>query len=49
MTEVWYGRAPEPALIPEAVDVPMTEGLRLALAEAGLTDAPRYTPPLSCP
>ncbi|MFD5897120.1 MULTISPECIES: hypothetical protein [unclassified Streptomyces] len=41
MSDVWYGRAREPDLTPEAVDVPMTEVLRLALAEAGLSEAPR--------
>jgi hypothetical protein len=46
MTEVWFGRAPEPTLTPEVVDVPMADILRLALAEAGLTVAPRYTGPL---
>ncbi|MFF5001719.1 hypothetical protein ACFY3G_02730 [Streptomyces phaeochromogenes] len=47
MTEVWHGRAPEPTLTPEAVDVPMAVVLSLALAEAGLTEPPRYTGPLS--
>lgn len=47
VTEVWHGRAPEPTLTPEAVDVPMADVLRLALAEAGRTQAPRYTPPLA--
>ncbi|MFJ4974198.1 hypothetical protein ACIP6X_02405 [Streptomyces coeruleorubidus] len=49
VTEVWYGRAPEPTLTPDAVDVPMAQVLRLAIAEAGLTEVPRYTPPLSSP
>lgn len=45
--QVWYaGRDVGPQLTPEYVDVPMTEVLRLALAEAGLTDPPRYMPPL---
>ncbi|MFI1524943.1 hypothetical protein [Streptomyces griseus] len=39
--EAWYGRADEPALTPDHVDVPMGEVLRLALAEAGLTEPPR--------
>ncbi|MFJ3140961.1 hypothetical protein ACIPJM_00615 [Streptomyces halstedii] len=39
--EAWYGRAEEPALTPDHVDVPMVEVLQLALAEAGLTDPPR--------
>ncbi|MFE9936329.1 hypothetical protein [Streptomyces hirsutus] len=47
--EVWYGRADEPPLAPEAVDVPMADVLRQVLAEAGLAEAPRYTPPLSPP
>lgn len=47
MTEVWYGRAPGPTLTPEAVDVAMADVLRLALAEAGLAQVPRYTPPLT--
>ncbi|WAZ20179.1 hypothetical protein STRCI_001278 [Streptomyces cinnabarinus] len=34
VTEVWFGRAPEPTLTPESVDVPMADVLRLALAEA---------------
>jgi hypothetical protein len=46
VTEVWFGRAPEPTLTPEAVDVPMADVLRLALAEAGLTEVPRSMPPL---
>lgn len=45
MTEVWFGRAPEPTLTPDAVDVPMTEVLRLALEEASLTEAPHYQGP----
>ncbi|MFJ7100176.1 hypothetical protein [Streptomyces albogriseolus] len=47
MREVWFGRAPEPVLTPETVDVPMADVLRLALDEAGVTDPPRYTPPLT--
>jgi hypothetical protein len=47
VTEVWYGRAPEPTITPEAVDVPMADVLRLALAEAALSEPPRRTPPLS--
>jgi hypothetical protein len=43
---VWTGLVDEPALTPEAVEVPMTEVLRLALAEAGLAEVPRYVPPL---
>jgi hypothetical protein len=31
MTEVWFGRAPEPTLTPEYVEVPMSEVARLAL------------------
>lgn len=46
MTETWFGRAPEPTLTPESVDVPMSDVLVLALAEAGLTEPPRFTPPL---
>ncbi|MFD7978880.1 hypothetical protein [Streptomyces sp. NPDC059071] len=46
VTEVWFGRAPEPTLTPDHVNVPMTEVLRLALAEAGLTEPPRFDPPL---
>lgn len=45
VTEVWNGRAPEPTLTPDTVDVPMTEVLRLALEEARLTEAPRYQGP----
>jgi hypothetical protein len=30
--EAWFGRAPEPALTPEYVEVPMSEVARLALA-----------------
>jgi hypothetical protein len=47
VTEAWYGRTPAPTLTPEYVDVPMADVLRLALTEAGLTEAPSYTPPLS--
>ncbi|MFF3891384.1 hypothetical protein [Streptomyces sp. NPDC001914] len=47
VSETWYGRGPTPLLTPELVDVPMTEVLRLALDAAGLTEPPRYTPPLS--
>ncbi|WP_330348156.1 hypothetical protein [Streptomyces sp. NBC_00582] len=43
---VWTGLVDEPTLTPESVDVPMTEVLRVALAEKGLTEAPRYVPPL---
>ncbi|MDK0520378.1 hypothetical protein [Streptomyces sp. ML-6] len=46
VTEAWAGRAPAPALTPEHVEVPMTEVLRVALAAAGLTEPPRFTPPL---
>lgn len=46
MTEVWFGRAPEPTLTPDAVDVPMAEVLRLALDEAHLAEAPRYQGPI---
>jgi hypothetical protein len=49
MTEVWHNRAPEPTLTPEAVDVPMAAVLQLALDEAGLTEPPRFTPPLFAP
>ncbi|MYV56518.1 hypothetical protein [Streptomyces sp. SID3212] len=45
-TEAWYGRAPEPTLTPDTVDVPMTEVLRLALEEAGLAEPPRLPPSL---
>ncbi|MFJ1964887.1 hypothetical protein [Streptomyces massasporeus] len=45
--EAWYGRTPEPLLTPELVHVPMDDVLRLALREAGLTEPPRYTPPLA--
>ncbi|GGK28165.1 hypothetical protein GCM10011583_70200 [Streptomyces camponoticapitis] len=45
MTEVIRGDAPEPMLTPESVDVPMAEVLRLALEEAGLSEAPRYQGP----
>ncbi|MGW9437946.1 hypothetical protein [Streptomyces sp. NPDC055607] len=47
VTEVWYGRAPEPALTPEHVDISMSTVLTIALEEAGLTEPPRYSPPLS--
>ncbi|MFI2358159.1 hypothetical protein OG582_11915 [Streptomyces anulatus] len=40
VTQAWSGKAAAPALTPEYVDVPMAEALRLALAEAGLTDPP---------
>lgn len=43
VTEVWFGRAPEPPLTPERVDVPMPEVLRIALTEAGLTKPPAQT------
>ncbi|MER6098351.1 hypothetical protein ABT154_21335 [Streptomyces sp. NPDC001728] len=46
VTEVWYGRAPAPTLTPDHVNVPMAEALSLALAEAGLTEPPRFDPPL---
>ncbi|MGW4388214.1 hypothetical protein [Streptomyces sp. NPDC004685] len=46
---VWTGLIDEPPLTPESVDVPMAEVLRLALAEAELTEPPRYTSPLSSP
>ncbi|MEU2233151.1 hypothetical protein [Streptomyces vietnamensis] len=46
VTEVWFGRAPEPTLMPDHVNVPMAEVLSLALAEAGLTEPPRFNPPL---
>ncbi|MFF3857552.1 hypothetical protein [Micromonospora sp. NPDC002575] len=49
VTDVWYGDAPKPTLTPEYVDVPMADVLRLALAEAGLTEPPRSTPPLPLP
>jgi hypothetical protein len=49
MTAAWYGRANAPSLTPESVDVPMADVLHLVLAEAGLTEAPRYTPPLGSP
>lgn len=47
VTEAWYGRAPGPTLTPEYVDVPMADVLRLALAEAGFTEAPRNAGPLA--
>jgi hypothetical protein len=46
MTDVWTGRVPEPLLTPEHVDVSMADALRIALTEAGLAEAPRYSPPL---
>ncbi|MFG2747212.1 hypothetical protein ACGFY0_45155 [Streptomyces chartreusis] len=46
VTEVWFGRAPEPTLTPDHVDVPMSEVLSVALTEAGLSEPPRFTPPL---
>ena len=46
VTEAWFGRAPKPLLTPELVDVPMADVLQLALTEAGLTEPPRFTPPL---
>ncbi|MBZ6250378.1 hypothetical protein KVH27_18580 [Streptomyces olivaceus] len=46
MHEIWYGRMDAPTLTPESVDVPMADVLALALAEAGLTAAPRHAPPL---
>lgn len=46
VTKVWFGRAPEPTLTPEYLDVPMAEVLRLALEEAGLTEAPRHQGPI---
>ncbi|MEU0952535.1 hypothetical protein ABZ353_09280 [Streptomyces niveus] len=45
VTEVWSGRAPEPTLTPDAVDVPMAEVLRLALDAADLSEAPRRQGP----
>ncbi|WP_405850603.1 hypothetical protein OG211_34780 [Streptomyces niveus] len=45
MSDVWYGRAPQPDLTPDCVTVPMTEVLRLALEEAGLSEAPRHQGP----
>ncbi|WP_329114410.1 hypothetical protein [Streptomyces sp. NBC_01353] len=44
--DVWRGRAPEPTLTPDHVDVPMGEVLRLALAEAGLNEPPHFKGPL---
>ncbi|UPT41786.1 MULTISPECIES: hypothetical protein [Streptomyces] len=41
VSEAWYGRVQEPTLTPDHVDVPVAEVLRLALAEAGLTEPPR--------
>ncbi|MFE9381390.1 hypothetical protein [Streptomyces sp. NPDC006855] len=41
VSEGWYGRVEVPTLTPDHVDVPMAEVLRLALAEAGLTEPPR--------
>lgn len=38
VSEAWYGRVEAPLLTPDHVDVPVAEVLRLALAEAGLTD-----------
>lgn len=35
VTEVWYDRAPAPALTPESVDVPMSEVARLAREGGG--------------
>lgn len=49
MTEVWFGRAPEPTLTPESVDVPMDDVLQLALEEAGLSEPPRWPTPLASP
>ncbi|MER7967688.1 hypothetical protein ABTX35_01495 [Streptomyces sp. NPDC096080] len=49
VTQAWADRAPAPVLTPEAVDVPMDDVLRLALASAGLATPPRYTPPLAAP
>ncbi|MEU0955848.1 hypothetical protein ABZ353_26465 [Streptomyces niveus] len=42
MGNVWSARAPAPHLTPDYVTVPMTEVLRLALEEAGLSEAPRH-------
>ncbi|WP_236241147.1 hypothetical protein [Streptomyces sp. CC228A] len=47
VTNYWRDTSVEGLLTPEKVDVPMTEVLRLALAEAGLTEAPRYEGPLA--
>ncbi|MFD8687842.1 hypothetical protein [Streptomyces sp. NPDC059651] len=46
VTDYWRQGSSHGLLTPEAVDVPMAEVLRLALTEAGLTEAPRCTPPL---
>ncbi|WP_406143744.1 hypothetical protein [Streptomyces anulatus] len=40
VSEAWHGRVEAPTLTPEYVDVPVAEVLRLALAEAGLTEPP---------
>lgn len=45
VTEVWFGRAPEPTLTPDHVNIPMSAALNLALAEAGLAEPPRFNPP----
>lgn len=46
VTDYWRQGNSHGLLTPEAVDVPMTDVLHLALSEAGLTEAPRHTPPL---
>lgn len=43
--KAWSNKAPAPTLTPESVDVPMAAVLRLALHEAGRTEAPRYQGP----
>ncbi|MFE3248421.1 hypothetical protein [Streptomyces sp. NPDC059209] len=46
MTQSWRGGGGvAPTLTPELVEVPMAEVLRLALEEAGLSEAPRHQGP----
>ncbi|MEV0470223.1 hypothetical protein [Streptomyces prunicolor] len=50
VTHLWHGGRStnaEALLTPEHVDVPLSDVLRLALAEAGLAEPPRYAPTLS--
>ncbi|MEU3346405.1 hypothetical protein ABZ723_15745 [Streptomyces sp. NPDC006700] len=47
VTDYWRRGDSRHLLTPESVDVPMADLLRLALTEAGLTEPPRYTPPLA--
>ncbi len=46
VSHAWTGLVGVPMLTPERVDVPMTEVLRLALADKGFAEPPRNIPSL---